>query len=1048
MADQADASPEDDLEIIESADIPSDPNTNQPATDQPPTQQLEVQAADIDFASPDSSMLSPELDALDTIQAEQQNSGMDQFVVEDNEYTQPTDPNTHNKTSSIPVDMFSFFKVDGADAAADGDAAHDEAPEQPQSKRAESMTGLHKLDYDELNVENLKKFNANTMSRTSDDENDEEKEVQPTKTLHDASSLHSQDGSEHHREDINAEQHNADLANQPDERAASPLIDDAQNIPIEEKMEDSEIPMGIVTPSFVDQTHQSHHSVHKIPAVLHSSDAVHDEETPHDAEYGDDPGIPADIDDDEETAAQNRLRSGTSVVRPDIDPYGTPIDAQQDTMAIDEDAEFNYDVEANSDDDMVVTQPPIHGKHVSRKSISEMIDAQLAQEIDDPELLALHHGQTQMSDELQMAGHGGGGQAGGDYGSDEEAFNVGMRDEQNWMETAKAWMQKEKQLKEEIVDLEEELAKADQTVRDMEIETEKRVSKMEDERNELVSKYEEDMSNLRQDHQMATEKLNNDNSTMARDLKFLSTEVSTQKEHIHELESKVKELQEELGHKENEWTMHCDQCPLLNEEIAKQVADKHRSEVQRYRVGSQQMDQTISKMISENKSMEDEIQELKEKNATQTQQIEHRNVEIDKLREELERVKASANQQKGALEELRLTHEEEQRKRIELEQEYQRLGNEYDMLMAYSNEQAQVLEMAEFVPTGIDPQKFEAVKNKKIQFTGQNRGASRSFVQSMGGLSDVLGHMKTLSNMSDALRSGAMAWGKEDEHKSDESAAETESVAASTQHSDFDIASIASNFTRFSFAAYHTHDASREFFFLLSLCVKLSLAAKYAVSPDVAPNNENLWKQALANDVKFHEYYDFLYAELSNLYEYKLNTQQNKIRNVVITEQRQIRQMRQQHESIKQLEQNLHSQSYVYNQLEHLTKGPQSVQHRLNTMRDRTHFSPNDHLFGGNIKITTRANRQQHLQSHRSSQSSKRSSRSHRKRKPRSLLKQKDKDVEPGNDKHHPLNDDDKRRGSQKLSQPPPDPDDHKPKSAHLTQKSLELLDPDRNGQV
>lgn len=137
------------------------------------------------------------------------------------------------------------------------------------------------------------------------------------------------------------------------------------------------------------------------------------------------------------------------------------------------------------------------------------------------------------------------------------------------------------------------------------------------------------------------------------------------------------------------------------------------------------------------------------------------------------------------------------------------------MLMAYSNEQAQVLDMAEFAPTGVDPQKFEAVKNKKSLFVNPH-GGSRSIVQSMGGLSEFADHMRTLSNVTDALQSGAMRFANDmKDDISDDTQTEV-SYATST-----DIGSIASNFTRYSFQRYHTHDASREFFFLLRYLVHI-----------------------------------------------------------------------------------------------------------------------------------------------------------------------------------------------------------------------------------
>eukprot|EP00483_Globobulimina_turgida_P012418 UN12441 len=154
----------------------------------------------------------------------------------------------------------------------------------------------------------------------------------------------------------------------------------------------------------------------------------------------------------------------------------------------------------------------------------------------------------------------------------------------------------------------------------------------------------------------------------------------------------------------------------------------------------------------------------------------------------------------------------------------------------------------------------------------------------------------------------------------------------------------------------------------------------------------------------------------------------------------------------------------------------------MNTIRDRTYFSQNDDIFGGNIKITTRSDRELKLQNHRSSQSSKRSSK-HRKRKSKKRDSKRSsqrsshrsshrssrskKDKEPGNDQDdHPLNGDPgKKRDSEKLSNPPLDSKkliqltekslkvldsaenlaDSKKRAFHLTQKSLEALDPSKN---
>eukprot|EP01084_Bolivina_argentea_P319648 554434_1 len=929
------------------------------------------------------------------------------------------------------------------------------------------MGGIQNLKYEELNIENLRQFNANTSRDTDNesigDNNDEEKELQPLKKDidmidDDKHSLASQHGSMHSKQDINVEQHTLDLENQPHEQTANVIDDHDQQqngIVIEEKMDtinnDSGIPMGIVTPdSFIGNTHESHTSIHKIPNVLHT-----------DIDNIDDNNIEDIIDNNNENnilidqPETRDNRSNTTLENPEIDPYGNPMDIVMDNnieniLESEEDInpddnniiddEFNYDIEAHDNDDIMENIVDNKPKHISRRSIADMLD-----------------------DMGGAVGEDLGG-LGDEYGSDVEADD-GTNDHENWMETAKKWMQKEKQLKDEILDLEDELAKADQMNRDMEIDHEKRLSRLEEEKNEVVEQYEEQIENLTADTNLQIEKFQNDNITMARDVEVLTNVTNEQKDHINDIEAELSELQQNYQLREDEWKNHTEVCPLLNNEIRKAQERKRREEIIRLKNNSTQLDESLGKMLTENKDMEDEIKLLKDKVTMKDSQIETRNIEIDQLREKLVNIKEKYDKNIGAVEELRQRADDEQRQRVELEQEMQKLGNEFDMLMAYSNEQAQVLDMAEFAPTGVDPQKFEAVKNKSKLFVNP-RGGSRSIVQSMGGFSEFADHMRTISNMSDALRSGAAMFASDMKMADSASTVSEYSYATST-----DIGSIASNFTRFSFKRYHTHDASREFFFLLCLCVKLSLAHKYGVSPDVAPSNEQLWKQALSNNIKFHEYYDFLYNELANQYEYKYKTGQGRIQNVVITDLSKIRAKKEEQAKLKQLENKYNNQSYLYNQYENYTKGVQATSNQLTTMKDRTYFNPNDDIFGGNIKITTRSNRDLKLQNHRSSQSSKRSSKIKHKRKSKSghgrkshrhrasshrsssHRKSHKQDKEPGNDHDdHPLNDDlGKRRDSEKLSNPPSNDnlnDNNKKRGFHLTQKSLEVLDPNKNSSL
>ena len=136
-------------------------------------------------------------------------------------------------------------------------------------------------------------------------------------------------------------------------------------------MSDSGIPMGIVTPSFVDQTHQSHNSMHKIPKIQH-------ENKDNDIEYGD-PGQGYVPEDDIEDKPSGRGRSGTTVVH-DEDPSDNRMSVQNvmDTLEEEENVPGNdtgsvrlNDVEEHSHDDMDDEEPP---KHIKKPSIAEMIE--------------------------------------------------------------------------------------------------------------------------------------------------------------------------------------------------------------------------------------------------------------------------------------------------------------------------------------------------------------------------------------------------------------------------------------------------------------------------------------------------------------------------------------------------------------------------------------------------------------------------------------------------------------------------------------------------
>lgn len=251
------------MEIIDpTMDHPTDPNTNNNGDNELPQISTEDndninindqdQAPDVDdmgVMSLQSSIQSPDvpIDALEQIQQEQDAMPMDNFFVEDPTHTKETDLNTHDRTLSTDAGgaggFLSFFNMGGDDGG--NEDAQQEVEPQPQSKRGQSMGGIGNLDYDTLpifNEENLQKFNENTLSRDSGDENDidEEKQAQPQSSRVDGVDGHSnksaRGSSGSQQDDLNPEQHNEDLANQPDDQQpAPPLIDD--NIPVQEEID-------------------------------------------------------------------------------------------------------------------------------------------------------------------------------------------------------------------------------------------------------------------------------------------------------------------------------------------------------------------------------------------------------------------------------------------------------------------------------------------------------------------------------------------------------------------------------------------------------------------------------------------------------------------------------------------------------------------------------------------------------------------------------------------------------------------------------------------
>ena len=739
------------------------------------------------------------------------------------------------------------------------------------------------------------------------------------------------------------------------------------------------------------------------------------------------------------------------------------------------------------DDPTMITEPP-DPRHIKRPSIQDLVAAELA---NDPEIreMSAQLQQDRSANMTNMMSGGGidhlGGMMNGvdatsggmDYYLPSETPEAANHDN-DLMVYMRKFAEKERNYKETIRDLEEELDDMEQSKKEMEIEYEKRLSIMEEKESEMKEAFEKEIDELKTNHVTERERVMSDNHTMAQDINMLRQEVQSHKQQMDDLQSQLADAQSAREEARIQWEVHRDQCPLLNDEVARQIAEEKNKEIQKWKMGSQAMDEELAKMLTTEKEMVDDIERLKEENQNKKDELATSNLEIARLQEHLEKLKAEHHQNTGALQETRLRADQEQTQRLELEQQHNELLNQYDMLYAYSHEQAQVLEQME-PPLGVDPQEFEAVKTKKALFRPSNAGGGknqRSIVNSIGGLHEYVEHVRKLSNMSEQMRSGVFY-----DEKDDVSDIASQYSTASSAWSQ-----APSHFSRYSFRPYHVHDATREFFFLLSLCVKLSLAHKYGISPDVAPNNDALWSQALQQNIKFHEYPEFLQNELSNLYEYKFKARQGTIHNVVITDVTKIREKKELNVRVKDLERKMENQSYLYSQYENYTKGSGSVENRFRAVKDRTYFSPNDDLFGGHTKVTTRAHRELRMQSARSrsmnkSISSNRSARnrsdrdrhrhsssSHhhhkdRKRKSRKSGTGGSSSREPGNRKdaqNHPLNAahhgvDDKRRDSGNLSSKPMTPSGggggggkQQRQRRHLTQESLDHLDPNKNPKI
>ena len=130
------------------------------------------------------------------------------------------------------------------------------------------------------------------------------------------------------------------------------------------------------------------------------------------------------------------------------------------------------------------------------------------------------------------------------------------------------------------------------------------------------------------------------------------------------------------------------------------------------------------------------------------------------------------------------------------------------------------------------------------------------------------------------------------------------------------------------------------------MCVKLNLANKYGISPDVCPDNNYLWKQALNHNILFHEFYEYVTNELTNIFEHKVKSKQGKLTKIVVTDLNKINTMKQQRDKLA----NYHKRKKKYPLDRPLSK--RSYNNILEAA-DRTTFTTND-LFGGKVKIVDR----------------------------------------------------------------------------------------------
>ena len=188
-----DSDPDRDLEIIDTTEIPTDPNTNTNASS--PTSSDygsdEIPGGGLDAVRESEKMLQSFLPVEDTM-----------FTDAADEITKPTDLTTHNKTKSETTggfDMLNFFRVEG------DTPSEDEEIDATKSKesRALSMAAMDHYEIDPQNELNFENLRMHSEQDAAAHDIDEEKTAQPL----DIPSDQSNHGSEHSKQELNVEDH-------------------------------------------------------------------------------------------------------------------------------------------------------------------------------------------------------------------------------------------------------------------------------------------------------------------------------------------------------------------------------------------------------------------------------------------------------------------------------------------------------------------------------------------------------------------------------------------------------------------------------------------------------------------------------------------------------------------------------------------------------------------------------------------------------------------------------------------------------------------------